>query len=162
MFFFFSSRRRHTRCALVTGVQTCALPIFTDDGSVVYTRGGDDIVNLDDAAVGTSSIALGDGDDVVNGGRVVDATDYLFGGNGNDTLVLDGPGTTGTYPVAFNGRFSGFENIDVTAGDAATATAVGTAQSYNLTLANEHVTAGRTMTIAGLGMRAGVVKGFIS
>src|SRR3546814_6504111 len=26
-FFFFSSRRRHTICALVTGVQTCALPI---------------------------------------------------------------------------------------------------------------------------------------
>src|SRR6184192_3879190 len=25
--FFFSSRRRHTRCRLVTGVQTCALPI---------------------------------------------------------------------------------------------------------------------------------------
>src|SRR3546814_4723068 len=25
--FFFSSRRRHTSCALVTGVQTCALPI---------------------------------------------------------------------------------------------------------------------------------------
>src|SRR3546814_7018732 len=27
-FFFFSGRRRHTRCALVTGVQTCALPIW--------------------------------------------------------------------------------------------------------------------------------------
>src|SRR3546814_7513130 len=27
VFFFFSSRRRHTRCALVTRVQTCALPI---------------------------------------------------------------------------------------------------------------------------------------
>src|SRR3546814_11304467 len=27
--FFFSSRRRHTSCALVTGVQTCALPICT-------------------------------------------------------------------------------------------------------------------------------------
>src|SRR3546814_10269480 len=27
---FFSSRRRHTRCALVTGVQTCALPIWED------------------------------------------------------------------------------------------------------------------------------------
>src|SRR3546814_8784467 len=26
--FFFSSRRLHTRCALVTGVQTCALPIY--------------------------------------------------------------------------------------------------------------------------------------
>src|SRR3546814_17827140 len=33
--FFFSSRRRHTRCALVTGVQTCALPIF----GVVPDRG---------------------------------------------------------------------------------------------------------------------------
>src|SRR3546814_2050802 len=27
VYFFFTSRRRHTRCALVTGVQTCALPI---------------------------------------------------------------------------------------------------------------------------------------
>src|SRR3546814_4344382 len=27
---FFSSRRRHTRCAVVTGVQTCALPIYWD------------------------------------------------------------------------------------------------------------------------------------
>src|SRR3546814_5879101 len=27
---FFSSRRRHTRCALLTEVQTCALPIFQD------------------------------------------------------------------------------------------------------------------------------------
>src|SRR3546814_16412749 len=34
MVFFCSSRRRHTRCALVTGVQTCALPISAccDDG----------------------------------------------------------------------------------------------------------------------------------
>src|SRR3546814_1745140 len=32
-FFFFSSRRRHTRCALVTGVQTCALPIYQRQGS---------------------------------------------------------------------------------------------------------------------------------
>src|SRR3546814_5628931 len=33
LFFFFSSRRRHTRCALVTGVQTCALPISSRCGS---------------------------------------------------------------------------------------------------------------------------------
>src|SRR3546814_6123843 len=32
-FFFFSSRRRHTRCALVTGVQTCALPISIAAGA---------------------------------------------------------------------------------------------------------------------------------
>src|SRR3546814_8753367 len=31
MFFFFSSRRRHTRCSLVTVVQTCALPIFSEN-----------------------------------------------------------------------------------------------------------------------------------
>src|SRR3546814_7658846 len=38
--FFFSSRRRHTRCALVTGVQTCALPITvgtTASGAYVFS-----------------------------------------------------------------------------------------------------------------------------
>src|SRR3546814_12793439 len=34
-FFCFSSRRRHTICALVTGVQTCALPIFRFDAPQV-------------------------------------------------------------------------------------------------------------------------------
>src|SRR3546814_2734698 len=36
--FFFASRRRHTRCALVTGVQTCALPIYQ-----IGARGGDTV-----------------------------------------------------------------------------------------------------------------------
>src|SRR3546814_1595101 len=43
-FFFFSSRRRHTMCALVTGVQTCALPIldelFSVTGKVAVVTGG--------------------------------------------------------------------------------------------------------------------------
>src|SRR3546814_13519965 len=40
--FFFSSRRRHTRCALVTGVQTCALPISRSNGrSDRNDRGGE-------------------------------------------------------------------------------------------------------------------------
>src|SRR3546814_15923412 len=41
---FVASRRRHTRCALVTGVQTCALPIFpgVEDG-VVFQLDGDEI-----------------------------------------------------------------------------------------------------------------------
>src|SRR3546814_13244587 len=38
IFFFFSSRRRHTRCALVTGVQTCALPI-SPQRSLLFTKG---------------------------------------------------------------------------------------------------------------------------
>src|SRR3546814_3611123 len=39
--FFLSSRRRHTSCALVTGVQTCALPIYRivrGDGTTVDRR----------------------------------------------------------------------------------------------------------------------------
>src|SRR3546814_167899 len=46
--FFFSSRRRHTRCALVTGVQTCALPIYlsgawtVDETWDVVSAAGDD------------------------------------------------------------------------------------------------------------------------
>src|SRR3546814_5192376 len=38
--FFFSRRRRHTRCALVTGVQTCALPIFAGIAPEAYPLGG--------------------------------------------------------------------------------------------------------------------------
>src|SRR3546814_19167135 len=39
--FFFSSRRRHTRCALVTGVQTCALPISEMASQLpVFVAGG--------------------------------------------------------------------------------------------------------------------------
>src|SRR3546814_7625652 len=48
MFVFFSSRRRHTRCALVTGVQTCALPILTEAMLVVLGKAG--IKTLDDLA----------------------------------------------------------------------------------------------------------------
>src|SRR3546814_10087070 len=36
--FCFSSRRRHTRCALVTGVQTCALPIYWRINGSVMNR----------------------------------------------------------------------------------------------------------------------------
>src|SRR3546814_16800815 len=39
-FLFFSSRRRHTRCALVTGVQTCALPISQDEIVPASSVGG--------------------------------------------------------------------------------------------------------------------------
>src|SRR3546814_15631542 len=42
--FFFSSRRRHTRCALVTGVQTCALPIFAARRAAYLEEGWSDVV----------------------------------------------------------------------------------------------------------------------
>src|SRR3546814_10566352 len=40
----FSSRRRHTRCALVTGVQTCALPIYS--ATNIVTMGYTDVAGL--------------------------------------------------------------------------------------------------------------------
>src|SRR3546814_2211497 len=40
VWFFVSSRRRHSRCALVTGVQTCALPIYRRDASSDEGLGG--------------------------------------------------------------------------------------------------------------------------
>src|SRR3546814_4628579 len=48
-FFFFSSRRRHTRCALVTGVQTCALPIFDSDLQVpAFSQSSDYVPEVDE------------------------------------------------------------------------------------------------------------------
>src|SRR3546814_10365368 len=42
--FGFASRRRHTRCALVTGVQTCALPIFRGEVKVKTFTGDPEAV----------------------------------------------------------------------------------------------------------------------
>src|SRR3546814_21153316 len=58
--FFFSSRRRHTRCALVTGVQTCALPIYDRTGWVATAssfdgRGGRTDRTADAALDGSNS-----------------------------------------------------------------------------------------------------------
>src|SRR3546814_2841188 len=41
VFFFVSSRRRHTRCALVTGVQTCALPIYIPNANTIIINRAD-------------------------------------------------------------------------------------------------------------------------
>src|SRR3546814_2143587 len=51
--FFFSSRRRHTSCALVTGVQTCALPILTAELTAFLDAGAPPVY------VGFGSIAIG-------------------------------------------------------------------------------------------------------
>src|SRR3546814_7354552 len=47
MLLFFSSRRRHTRCALVPGVQTCALPILTFHTGAMAWGVYDDVLNID-------------------------------------------------------------------------------------------------------------------
>src|SRR3546814_10059072 len=65
--FFFSSRRRHTRCALVTGVQTCALPIFIP---VLTTRvGAPDRVGLNMGELPFDRIGIPDAHLVEQGRR---------------------------------------------------------------------------------------------
>src|SRR3546814_18233196 len=75
--FFFSSRRRHTRCALVTGVQTCALPIC------INTKGPG---NLATAAAGL-------------GARLAHvSTDFVFDGKSSrPSLPTDTPRPRGVY-----------------------------------------------------------------
>src|SRR3546814_5564916 len=59
--FFFSSRRRHTRCALVTGVQTCALPIYLDTKRAEIVRGGTAPVYSNNASGGLVNFITGHG-----------------------------------------------------------------------------------------------------
>src|SRR3546814_2308126 len=63
--FFFSRRRRHTRCALVTGVQTCALPISSRSGGVMWIPNNpimkrDGIADSDERAATYLDAVLGD------------------------------------------------------------------------------------------------------
>src|SRR3546814_12812159 len=57
--FFFSSRRRHTRCALVTGVQTCALP-FWRWAREVFVAGDQFLVNVIDLIVNAPGAVVGE------------------------------------------------------------------------------------------------------
>src|SRR3546814_8668390 len=54
--FFFSSRRRHTRCALVTGVQTCALH-SVHRTTVWETHGMGDILGYARVSTGDQDVA---------------------------------------------------------------------------------------------------------
>src|SRR3546814_4993687 len=54
--FCFSSRRRHTRCALVTGVQTCALPISAMERGLAMHIEGDGYFYGDDVPHYTASL----------------------------------------------------------------------------------------------------------
>src|SRR3546814_7938122 len=70
-FFFYSSRRRHTRCALVTGVQTCALPICKPrhlsqhvGGFVISEQPLHQLVPVENAAMAERTIIQWDKDDL--------------------------------------------------------------------------------------------------
>src|SRR3546814_12218111 len=72
---FFSSRRRHTRCALVTGVQTCALPICLATARALAAKGARAILaDIDGAgAIAAAEALRGEGADAL--GLQLDVTD---------------------------------------------------------------------------------------
>src|SRR3546814_7233417 len=68
--FFFASRRRHTRCALVTGVQTCALPISRLPSAAACTS---KISNWSDTVNQNQAMAVADTDedeDILEAGAI--------------------------------------------------------------------------------------------
>src|SRR3546814_1250041 len=72
--FFFASRRRQTSCALVTGVQTCALPICVGGGHAY------------DEVLGSFGLDTGG----MIGGIVTGLDEFLIrGGDGKDTISGD-------------------------------------------------------------------------
>src|SRR3546814_14878911 len=83
--FFFSSRRRHTRCALVTGVQTCALPI-SKPGQV---RDGRWLIGLGVAAAFRNNLVTSSRARVTlkPDGRVVVETQMTDIGTGSYTIL---------------------------------------------------------------------------
>src|SRR3546814_1746628 len=56
LLFFFSSRRRHRICALVTGVQTCALPICTETTTTPRTNVSVVIIHSEKQGVSTTKL----------------------------------------------------------------------------------------------------------
>src|SRR3546814_5916477 len=85
--FFFSRRRRQTRCALVTGVQTCALPIC-------LSVNGRDIgwTNCIDAVCVWKSVRLDAGANalVAEAGSVRDSAEWRYDGGANDVHIRSG------------------------------------------------------------------------
>src|SRR3546814_812205 len=94
--FFFSSRRRHTRCVLVTGVQTCALPIYygyatdnagwkhTDKAILVWSPDSTKIATFRQDQRRTSTMTLV-GTDV--GAPKVEQWKYPFVGDEHVTMI---------------------------------------------------------------------------
>src|SRR3546814_2190908 len=75
LLFFFSSRRRHTRCALVTGVQTCALPIYREALCAGFGSSGDSL-----------AVALVEAEEM----RLTPNVSHVLAAGGRDKRAMDG------------------------------------------------------------------------
>src|SRR3546814_4375241 len=103
--FFLSSRRRHTRCALVTGVQTCALPVWVAAAGRGAAQLGAQVAdyvaprqsNLADLITGAPQSRYAEAQAHEAQVRKDDAymqgdTAATLGGIGGDLMMLAGPG----------------------------------------------------------------------
>src|SRR3546814_2393924 len=107
---FFSSRRRHTRCALVTGVQTCALPICTVKLACNAIIGAWSSIAPAAATAANAGVAAviafaGTGAD----GRSFALTEVVASGAGGHP---GGPGTSGISTDVSNARNTPVEIIE--------------------------------------------------
>src|SRR3546814_16458658 len=100
--FFFSRRRRHTRCALVTGVQTCALPIYR---IYVHEAVHDSFIEKFAAKVGALAVGDGFADKVTQGPLIDDAAILKVKEHVKDALDKGDQVTVGGQAHALGGRF---------------------------------------------------------
>lgn len=113
------------------------------------TYAGDVIVRVSNsiAATGAQTIKMGSGNDFVIFDALNDAragltiSDTVTGGEGSDTLVIDGNGVAITLGASEWTNVSGFETIRLVGNGVAENNARGAVNSYNLTLTNDLINA---------------------
>src|SRR3546814_10244117 len=118
---FLSSRRRNTRCALVTGVQTCALPIFSfssPDTAQTIRLGG---TNTDNNSLATQ---------ITQNGLGITSFTKLDAG----TWILTNPNSSYTGITTSNGGVLGVDKL--ANGGLASSLGASTAAASNLVLVN--------------------------
>src|SRR3546814_2523554 len=94
VFFFFSSRRRHTRCALVAGVQTCSLPIYHPPEATWLTAGPRGLPFPPESDFGErGGIEMGDDDNLTEPPFTDDDVRRIVETAVNPFVVIDGAGT---------------------------------------------------------------------
>src|SRR3546814_4945708 len=102
--FFFSSRRRHTRCALLTGVQTCALPILD-----AYARDIERLLYAFDQPVTLVGASRGGQSSLVGGSRHPDRVSLIMLADVAPIIANDG---VDRFRAFFWASAEGFESVD--------------------------------------------------
>src|SRR3546814_1139084 len=88
-FCFFSSRRRHTICGLVTGVQTCSLPIFAEGDRFIIEDLGIHILDVARFVMGEAATLTCRTQRVNPAVRGEDVATILLGHTSGATSVVD-------------------------------------------------------------------------